>query len=264
MKKLLGCVVMSIGFMIFSAATVGAGEVTGELASNPWQFTIEPYMWAFQLSGAVTVKGKQEKVKLDLTDYPTIIDELKLLLSGRFTIQKGRFGVFYDGNYLKLRDKFNGRMVSATVILRQGIEELGGMFRAANWAVGKENKKNLSLDLLCGARHVYLRGEGSATVPMLGVSLEADRTRQWVDPFIGGRLTLGLTKKTSISLRGDVGGFGVSSDFIWNGLVEVRHYFKKNWFVSVGYRGMNTDYEKGSFKYKVNYFGPATSVGFTF
>ena len=255
---------MILGFMIFSVATAGAGEVAGASGTGRWQFSIEPYVWTPQLSGSVTVKNKKEKVKLDLTDYPTIIDELRMLLSGRFTIQKGRFKVFYDGMYMKLKDNINGPMVLAEVTLKQGIQELGLAFEAAHWAIGKEGNNDLGLEALAGARHIYLRAEGSADVPIYGMSLEVDRTRQWVDPFVGGRLTLGLTKKTSISLRGDIGGFGVSSGFIWNGILEVKHYFNKNWFVSVGYRGMNTDYEKGSFKYQVDYFGPVTSVGFTF
>ena len=264
MKKLLGCLVMILVFMISLAATAGAGETTKAPASDRWQFSIEPYVWIPQLSGSVTVKDFSEKVKVDLTDYPKIIDEFRMLLFGRFTIQKGRFKVFYDGMYMKLKDSINGPLVSAEATLKQGIQELGLAFQAAHWTIGKEGKKDLGLEALAGARHIYLRAEGSADVPIYGMSLDVDRTHQWVDPFIGGRLTLGLTKKTSISLRGDIGGFGVSSGFIWNGLLEVKHYFNKNWFVSVGYRGMNTDYKKGSFKYRVNYFGPVTSMGFTF
>jgi len=119
MNKLLGCLVMILGFVIFLATTVGASEMAGAPASEPWQFSIEPYFWAPQLSGSVMVKNKTEKVKLDLTDYPTIIDELRMLLSGRFTIQKGRFKIFYDGMYMKLKDNINGPMVLAEVTLKQ-------------------------------------------------------------------------------------------------------------------------------------------------
>jgi hypothetical protein len=264
MKKILGCLVMILGFMIFSSATVGAGETTKAPVSDRWQFTIEPYAWVPQLGGTVTVKNKKEKVKVDLTDYPSLIDEFRMLLFGRVTIQKGRFKAFYDGMYIKLKDNINGSIVLAEVVLKQGIQELGLAFDAIHWGLGKEAKKDLGLEALAGARYIYLRAEGSADVPIYGMTLDVDKTHQWVDPFIGGRLTLGLTKKTSISLRGDIGGFGVSSDFIWNGLLEVKHHFNKNWFTTIGYRGMNTDYRKGSFKYQVKYFGPVASVGFTF
>ena len=266
MKKLLGCLLAISVTVTLLAAPVWADDVMGTSGSDRWQVTIEPYAWLPQMDGSVTVNNVKQKVKFDLTDYPTIIDELRMILSGRFKIQKGRFAVFYDGMYMKLKDNTNGPVVSTEVILKSGIEELGVSFEVADWAVGGETKKNLSFEVLGGARHIYLRAEGSANAPLYGVSLEANRTRQWVDPFIGGRLILDLTEQTSVSLRGDIGGFGVSSDFIWNGILELKHYFtkNKNWFTAIGYRGMNTDYKNGSFKYEVNYYGPVTSMGFSF
>jgi hypothetical protein len=261
MKKLLGCLLMILGLVILSAA---AWADTGSPESDRWQVTIEPYLWTPQLSGSVTVNNTQEKVKFDLTDYFNIIDEISMILMGRVTIQKDRFAIFYDGMYAKLEDEINSG-VTAEITSKQLIQEMGASFEVNQWALGGEAQKNLRLEILGGARHVYLRSEGTAEDP-LGVRLENDKTRQWVDPFIGGRLTLGLTELTSISLRGDIGGFGVSSDFIWNGILEARHYFtkNKNWFTTVGYRGMNTDYEDGSFEYKLDYYGPVTSAGFTF
>jgi hypothetical protein len=260
MNKLLGCLLVISGLLIFSAAAVWADAGASE--SDRWQLTIEPYMWTPQLGGSVTVNDVKTKVKFDLTDYFNIIDEIKMILMGKFTIQKDRFAIFYDGMYAKLEDEINSGG-SAEITSKQLIQELGGSFEVADWAVGGVTKENLRFDVLGGARHIYLRSEGTAANP-LGMSHEADKTRQWVDPFIGGKLTLALTEKTSVSLRGDVGGFGVSSGFIWNGELLLKHFFNKNWFTTMGYRGMNTDYEDGSFKYQIDYYGPVTSMGCTF
>lgn len=262
MKRLIGCLLMVAGFAFLSAVAVWAD--TGMPESERWQVTIEPYAWLPQMTGPVTVHNTKTKVKLDVSDYGYLTDELAMLLSGRFTVQKGSFAIFYDGMYLLTKDETNGA-VSSKVDYYQLIQELGISYKVADWAVGGGNKKNLRFETLGGARHMYFRTKGSASNP-LGLQLEADKTRQWVDPFIGARMTLGLTEQTSVSLRGDIGGFGVSSDFIWNTVFEMKHFLtkNKNWFTTMSYRAMNTDYHDGDFACEVKFYGPMASVGVTF
>jgi hypothetical protein len=262
MRKLIGCLLMVAGFVFFSGAAVWADEGTSQ--TERWQMTIEPYAWLPQITGPVPVHNTKSKVKLDVSDYGYFLDELVMLLSGRLTMQKGSFAIFYDGMYLEMQDEINGA-VSSKVDYYQLIQELGISYKVADWAVGGENKKNLNVEALGGVRHVYFRTKGNATDP-LGLQLEADKTREWADPFIGARTTLGLTDQTSVSLRGDVGGFGVSSDFIWNTVCEMKHLLtkNKNWFTTMSYRAMNTDYHDGDFAYEVDFYGPMASVGVTF
>ena len=263
MKKVLGCLLVIFGFVVFLSAAAWAD--TGASTSDRLQVTIEPYGWLPQMGGSVTTAGGVSKVKIDLTDYPQMIDEVSMILAGRIIAQKGRFSVFYDGFYLKIYDEIHGAVVSAEVTFWSLIEELGGTYKVADWAIGGANKKNLGFEVLAGARHIYLRQKGSAELPLHGVTLAGDKTFQWVDPFVGARLTLGLTDQMSVSLRGDIGG-GASSGFLWNGNLNLRYYLtkNKNWFTTIGYRGMNTDYKNGSFKYQVNYYGPETTIGVTF
>ncbi len=263
MKKALGCLLMIMGFSVFSLAAAWADE--GAAGSDRWQVTLEANGWLPEVMGPVTTTSGVSKVKLDLTDYPSMIDEVRMILMGRAAIQKGRFSIFYDGWYIKLYDETHSSTSSSEVTFWNLIEELGASFDTAHWAVGAADKKNLGFEILGGARHVYLRQKGSADAPLLGLSLGVDKTYQWVDPFIGGRLTLDLTDQASVSLRGDIGG-GASSGFLWNGVLRMKYYFtkNKNWFTTIGYRGMNTDYKRGDFKYQVDYYGPETSLGFTF
>lgn len=263
MKKLLGCLLVIFGFVIFWSAAAWAD--TGAPTSDRWQMTIEGSGWLPEEFGSVTTAGGVSKVKLDLTDFGSMLDEVRMILAGRLIVQKGRFSVFYDGWYVKLYDETHGPIVSSEVTFWNLIEELGGTYKVADWAVGGANKKNLGFEVLGGARHVYLRQKGEAEVPLHGVTLGGDKTFQWVDPFIGGRLTLGLTDQMSVSLRGDIGG-GASSGFLWNGNLNLKYYFtkNKNWFTTIGYRGMNTDYKNGSFKYEVVYRGPEATIGVNF
>ena len=96
-----------------------------------------------------------------------------------------------------------------------------------------------------------------------GPSTVVDKRQDWVDPIVGGRVFLDLTDNLSLVLRGDIGGFGVGSDFTWNvaGLLLYDFdLFGKDASVVAGYRVLDQDFEDGSgankFAYDVTTHGP--------
>ena len=94
----------------------------------------------------------------------------------------------------------------------------------------------------------------------------------WVDPVVGGRIRYNLAPGQDFILRGDVGGFGVGSQFSWNALAAYSFVFSKRDGVTysglLGYRALSADYEQGSgrtkYVYDVVMHGPVTglTVGF--
>ena len=86
----------------------------------------------------------------------------------------------------------------------------------------------------------------------------------WTDPIIGVRYFYDFGNKWMISARGDIGGFGLGSDFTWNVLALV--HFQPWEYVSIvaGYRAMDQDYEDGSgasrFAYDMRLAGPIAGV----
>jgi hypothetical protein len=70
---------------------------------------------------------------------------------------------------------------------------------------------------------------------------------EWVDPFVGGRIRHDFGQNRNVMLEGDVGGFGVGSDFSWQ--VVGTYGFDVNVFGStmhsvVGYRALAVDYSE--------------------
>ena len=102
----------------------------------------------------------------------------------------------------------------------------------------------------------------------LGDSQSAGKDESWVDPLIGARYTWPFSESWSLMLRGDVGGFGVGSDFAWQGTATLRWQTSPRLGVVFGYRYLDTDYEDGSgsdaFRYDMAMHGPAAGVVFTF
>ena len=75
-------------------------------------------------------------------------------------------------------------------------------------------------------------------------------------------------KKWLFQLRADVGGFGIGSDFTWQGQADVGYRFSKLFQLGLGYRFIGIDYENGEgsdrFKYDVDTYGPVLRFGFHF
>ena len=65
-------------------------------------------------------------------------------------------------------------------------------------------------------------------------------------------------------MRGDVGGFGVGSDFAWQAFPYLGWQFAQWGSLQAGYRWVDMDYETGSganrFKYDMLYRGPQVGI----
>lgn len=95
----------------------------------------------------------------------------------------------------------------------------------------------------------------------------ADRSRNWVEPFVGARANIDLGEDFVLQVRGDVGGFGLGSDFAWQLAAVIGWQFEMfdmDAALFVGYRALAQDYEEGSFEWDVIAHGPILGLGFTF
>ena len=96
----------------------------------------------------------------------------------------------------------------------------------------------------------------------------ADGSQTWFDPIIITRLTADIKEKWLFQFRGDLGGFGVGSDFTWQLQGYAGYRFTKVFQLTAGYRILSMDYDKGAdaerFIYNVDTFGPVIRLGFNF
>lgn len=92
----------------------------------------------------------------------------------------------------------------------------------------------------------------------------ASAEEDWVDPIVGLRGQWNLNDKWFLAGRGDIGGFGVGSDFAWSLQATVGYNFTPNVSAELGYRYLHTDYTNNSFTYDVALTGIYTSLNFKF
>jgi hypothetical protein len=169
---------------------------------------------------------------------------------------------------------------SVKYISRIGSLDLGGRFLVGTWPrMAEKPLPALSLELLGGPRfnsiNQYVRINLSvvkvANVPIdigrfslvakhqtiKNSSYVIDYTNQYFEPFLGARISLWLTPKFIITLKGDVGGFGlIADDHVdcnFEGLVGYRVH--KNIYVYAGYRARGTWYDLEENLAQINFSG---------
>jgi hypothetical protein len=78
------------------------------------------------------------------------------------------------------------------------------------------------------------------------------------------RARYNFNKTFYTAVRGEIGGFGVGADLMWEveGVIGIN--LTRSIFTEVGYRALGADYENDNFRFDVVTHGPQITTGITF
>ena len=96
------------------------------------------------------------------------------------------------------------------------------------------------------------------------LNARAARTDDWWDPFIGLRARYNFNDRFYVTAKGDIGGFGVGSEFTWQAEAALGFHLTQNVFTEVGYRAFGVDYENDGLTYDVVMHGAQVTLGIEF
>src|SRR5436190_13288385 len=90
------------------------------------------------------------------------------------------------------------------------------------------------------------------------------KNEYWFDPYIGLRGRYNFNKVFYTAVRGEIGGFDVGSDLMWEveGVVGIN--LTRCIFTEVGYRALSVDYQNNGFLFDTITHGPQITTGITF
>ena len=232
---------VSVAFLIPSAN--GAAQSSGK----QWEFILAPYFLAPHMNGNTVVGGVSSEVDVSPAD---IFRQLQFGAMLYFEARSPVWAVAVDGLYMNLSEEVD--LPPGDVIVDQGMIEFTIMRRVGPWA-----------EVLAGGR-LNVIGMGFQGSGPLGVDVDSDQT--WLDPFVGVRLTGAPNDKVTLTLRGDIGGFGIGSDIAWQLYPVFGYRLTRVVGLSLGYRALSMDYETnaGAFVYDVTTFGPELGLVFHF
>jgi hypothetical protein len=205
------------------ASTVQAQEsVTATVAAAPdatsWKVALRPYFFLAGISGADTAGGNTTPINSTFGD---ILDNVKLSLFTAVTAEKGRWGVYGDFQYIDLNAEGTGP-VTTTVGLRNIIAELDATLRPH--AAG-------GLRAILGVRAYQV--DQTVTV---GANPPIKASTLVIDPIIGALGEWSLGERWEFELRGDIGGFGASSEFTSQMSIVTLYHLSKTVSIPLGYR----------------------------
>ena len=86
----------------------------------------------------------------------------------------------------------------------------------------------------------------------------------WFDPYVGLRGRYNFNKTYYTAVRGEIGGFGVGADLMWEveGVVGIN--LTRSIFTEIGYRALGGNFEDRDFRFDVVMHGPQITTGITF
>ncbi len=241
----IGLLASMISALLLAATPLQAAE---------WKHELAPYVWGSAMSGTTTTGPVSADVDASFGD---ILDNLEMGFMGAYRASRDRLSITVDGIYMGLGSHGRGPagFVNADVDLDQSALEVD---------VGYEVLERLTV--FGGLRYNDLSVKLDATGPLGTRSADADE--DWVDPVIGAHYTIPFADKWSFTLHGDIGGFGVGSDFAWQGVGTLRWQVSERIGVLGAYRYIDMDYDNGEgreyFEYDMSLSGPALGVVFTF
>jgi len=285
----------SLGVMLGTAGAASAADlrqapapVVEALPAPPsWSFRFVPYGWLTALDGTQTVRGRSVKVDASFVDIVKESDTLVALM-GDFEARNGPFALMTNVVWSKIgveRDNVRSRTLAPGVTgtlgtslgldIEMAIAEVGAAYEVAR--IGA-----LAFDVLGGARYWYQEVDLSlnVTAAVQVGDLEVAGSRafarsgsvDWLDPVIGARLRYTVAPGHELVLRGDVGGFGVGSDFSWQAIgaygFELGTYQGITFSGVVGYRALYVDYVQGEgrqrYEFDMLQHGPVLGISAKF
>ena len=237
------------------AVSVALLTAAGPATAEEWQHLIAPYVWGAAISGTTTVGGVDADTSLSFGD---VLDDLEVGFMGVYRASRGRQTFTFDTVYIGLgyTDRVPDTALRVETDVAQVVLEADAGYPL-----------NDSVSILGGLRYVELETTVGVVSP-LGPVFATHEEQHWVDPVIGVEYSQSLRQPWSLILRGDVGGFGLGSDFAWQGLAVLQWQSSAHFGIGLAYRYVDMDYQDGNgaraFKYDMAISGPAAGLVFTF
>lgn len=248
------------------------------------EIAFAPYIWITSFSGTQTVRGASFDVNqtfIDILQESNMVFGLMGAVDVRYDRLVFQFNAAWTTAEFETRKTALGSVdVKSDATLDNVWLELFGGYRVVDEPMGEtpEDTRRITLDAFGGVRWTLLsldadiKANGNATLPdgseiSVGQSVSKDESESWAEPFFGLRLGVDITDRWVLQLRGDVGGFGLGSDFSWQAAGVVGYRFELFGLQSAvfgGFRALGQDYTNGDFGWDMIVYGPMMGMQIAF
>lgn len=230
-------------------------------AADGWHYLVQPYVMFPNMKGETGI-GNLPPVGVD-EDPSDIFDNLQM---GAMLFAEARNDTWAFSSDLLYMDLGSGIVADGPLVLggEADVSQLG-------WELAAMRRLTPWFEL--GLAATYNKIDADVDVDFAGIigpdfTLSRGLTEEWIDPSVVMRATFAFGDKWSFQARGNIGGFGVGSDLMWQIQADVNYRMSDRWQFSFGYRVIDVDYDQGSdsgrFIYDMQTFGPVLKLGISF
>ncbi|MFN0129571.1 MAG: hypothetical protein ACKV19_23135 [Verrucomicrobiales bacterium] len=235
-----------------SEAPASPPPVAPAPAEGGWWFRVAPYGWVTAIDGDIAIGRLSAPIDISMEDT---LDNLDMAVMGVVEAGYDRWSLGVDLVYGKTSEDIGagGRLFDSF------------RFEQKQWLVSPFLAYRLvetdryHMDLFAGARFTILEAELTGRLSRGGEINDTSDT-DWVDPIIGIRGQGDLTENFFFRYNADIGGFGASSDLVWQAFLGLGYRVNNHFSLAAGYRGLGIDYTDGGFSLDTVTHGPL--VGF--
>lgn len=236
-------------------------------AEKEWSVIVSPYVWAASLKGDSSLAGVNTDVDIPFSD---IFSHLDLAAMGNVEVTNGLVGFYLDGQYVQTSQDEHLADHEIGLRIRTTILAAGAYYRIYDQSLGGEtvfgDPRQFTIEPTVGLRWTKLQAKVDAG--FIGLDKSAD----WLDPFIGVRLSTDLTDRWNLSGEADIGSFDTGSKLAINAQAYLGYrteMFNHPTMLRVGYRYLSQDFETGDFtgnrfKWDVTQQGPVIGLSMRF
>jgi hypothetical protein len=286
----------ALAFTLFGEALPVAAQTETPSPAKPadpdaWRFNAASYGWLMSVSGSVTARGQTVATNASFIDLVQKSQSL-LGLMGYFEADKGKAGMYVDAVYTKLGFGANNTSysnpiaglkistaASAALTYQLFVVEIGGVYELARWQHAEGSAT--AVDGVMGFRYwnnsIAASFDATANVDFshlgldrsFGIAVARADAIQWVDPVFGVRVTHQFTPRQQIVVRGDVGGFGLGSQFSWQALAVYSYAWEldggQKLAALLGFRALAVNYTSNAgVGIDETLYGPVIGVSYRF
>lgn len=233
---------------------------------KPWKFTLEPYLLFPNMNGT---SGLGALPDLEVDANPgDVFSNLRFGMMLQSELSNGTWSVGSDIIYMNLKEDVSPGVFGARGELgaKQFAWEVSGLYQVKPWLeLGVGGLLN-SLSLEVDVRFNNLNGGV--------VDVNRKNSQTWFDPMLIAQSRGKFNKDVFYVVRGEIGGFGIGSDFAWQARALAGYRFSRVFYITGGYRAIGLDYQKDNssgeglsnnrFSYDMTIFGPEIRFGFNF
>lgn len=200
---------------------------------------LTPYLWFAGIHGTIGAKGREVGIHASAAD---VLSHFNIGLMGGLELRKKRFLAGTDFMWIKLSDDEALPLETPSAVsVKAKVTEVILTPQIGYRVIAKER---LSVDGVTGFRYWHL-GQNLRLQPSR-LGFDFTNSQNWVDPIVGGRIRLPLTKKTSVLILGDVGGWDVGSQLEYQAIGLFSYDVRPNVSLKAGYRYLDVNYRSGA------------------